>query len=62
MLEVVPYFLFYYFQCIWFYVEALPELGKYGGGCSQPIIGLSTGTPMEVLEKELKEQKGFATP
>jgi hypothetical protein len=28
----------------------------------QPTIELSTGTPMEELEKGLKELKGFATP
>ena len=42
--------------------EALPELGKYRGGCSQPTIGLNTRSPMEELEKELKELKGFAAP
>ena len=31
------------------------------GGCSQPTIGLSTGSPMEELEKGLKELKGFVT-
>jgi hypothetical protein len=35
---------------------------KYRGGYSQPTIGLSTGSPMEVLEKGLKELKGFANP
>ena len=29
---------------------------------SQPTIALSTGSPMEELEKGLKELKGFATP
>ena len=33
---------------------------KYRGECSQPTIGLSTGYPIEELEKELKELKGFA--
>jgi hypothetical protein len=28
----------------------------------QPTIGLSTGSPMEELEKGLKKLKGFATP
>jgi len=32
------------------------------GGCSQPIIELRTGTPVEELEKGLKELKRFATP
>jgi hypothetical protein len=41
--------------------EPLLEPGKYRGGCSQPTIGLSTGSPMEELEKGLKELKGFAT-
>ena len=36
----------------------MPE--KYRGGCSQPSIGLSTGFPMDELEKGLKELKGFA--
>jgi hypothetical protein len=31
-------------------------------GCSQPTIGLSTGSPMEELEKVLKELKGSAAP
>ena len=35
---------------------------KYKGGCSQPAIGLSTGYPMEELEKGPKELKGFAAP
>ena len=42
--------------------DDLPESDKYRGGCSQPTIGLSTGSPMEELEKGLKEQKGFTTP
>ena len=33
---------------------------KYRGGCSKPTIGLSTGSPVEELEKGLKELKGFA--
>jgi hypothetical protein len=41
--------------------EALLEADKYRGRCSQPTIGLSTGTPMEELEKGLGELKGFAT-
>ena len=41
--------------------EALLEPDKDRGGSSQPTIGLSTGTPMEELEKGLKELKGFAT-
>jgi hypothetical protein len=39
----------------------LPEPDKYRGGCSQTTIGLSMGTPMEKLEKGLRELKGFAT-
>jgi hypothetical protein len=31
-------------------------------GCSQSTIGLSTGSPMEELEKGLKELKGIAAP
>jgi hypothetical protein len=42
--------------------ESLPEPDQYKGGCSQPTSRLSTGTPMEELEKGLKELKGFATP
>jgi hypothetical protein len=42
--------------------EALPELDKYRGRCSQPTIGLSMGSSMEELEKGLKKLKGFATP
>jgi hypothetical protein len=42
--------------------EALPEPDKYIGSCSQPTIGLSTGSPMEKLEKGLKEVKVFAIP
>jgi hypothetical protein len=38
----------------------VPE--KYRGGCSQPVIGLSTGSPMEELEKGLRELKKFAAP
>ena len=42
--------------------EVLSELNKYRGECSQPTIGLSTGSPMEKLEKGLKKLKGFETP
>ena len=42
--------------------EALPEPDRYRCGCSQPIIRLSSGAPMEELEKGLKKLKGFATP
>jgi len=42
--------------------EALPEHGKYRGECLQPIIELRMGSPLEELEKGLKELKGFATP
>jgi hypothetical protein len=38
----------------------LPVPDKYRGGCSQPTIGLSTLSPMDDLEKGLKEMKGFA--
>jgi hypothetical protein len=40
--------------------ETLPEPYKYRGRCSQPTIGWSTGSPIEELEKGLKELKGFA--
>jgi hypothetical protein len=33
----------------------------YRGRGSQPTIELIMGSPMEELEKELKELKGFAT-
>jgi hypothetical protein len=39
-----------------------PEPDQYRCGCSQPTIGLSIGTLMEELRRELKELKGFATP
>ena len=42
--------------------EALPEPYKYRGGCAQPIIGVNAGSPMVVLEKGLKELRGFAAP
>jgi hypothetical protein len=42
--------------------EALPEPDEYRGGYSEPMIVLRMGDPMEVLEKGLKELKGFATP
>jgi hypothetical protein len=43
-------------------LEESREPDKYRDGCLQPIIGLSTGSPMEELEKGMKELKGFATP
>jgi hypothetical protein len=43
-------------------LEGLPEPYKYRGRCSQPTIGLSAGSPIDELEKELKELKGFTTP
>ena len=42
--------------------KARSEPYKYRGGCSQPIIGLSTRSPIEELKKGLKELKGFVTP
>jgi hypothetical protein len=42
--------------------EALPVPDKYRSGFSQPNIGLSTGSPMEELEKVPKELKRFAAP
>jgi hypothetical protein len=38
----------------------VPE--KYRGIFSQTTIGLRTGSPMEELEKEPKELKGFPVP
>jgi hypothetical protein len=40
----------------------LPEPDIYRGICSQPTIELITGSPVEKLERELKELKGFANP
>jgi hypothetical protein len=39
----------------------LKEPDKYRDRCSQPAIGLSTESPLEKLEKGMKELKGFAT-
>jgi hypothetical protein len=36
--------------------------GKYRSGCSQSSIRWNTGSPMEELEKVLKELKGSANP
>jgi hypothetical protein len=41
-------------------LEALPDPDQYRC-CSQSTIRLNIGTPMEELEKGLKELKGFAT-
>ena len=41
--------------------EALPEPDRYRGRPSKSTIGVSTGPPVEELEKRLKEMKGFAT-
>ena len=41
--------------------EVMPVPGKYRGGCSQSSIGWNTGSPMEEIEKVLKELKGSAT-
>jgi hypothetical protein len=35
---------------------------KYRSGCSQPSMGLSTGSPMKDLEKGSKELRGFTAP
>jgi hypothetical protein len=35
---------------------------QYRGRCLQPTIGLSIGSPMEELDKGLKELKEFTTP
>ena len=42
--------------------EALLVHDKYRRGHSQPAIELSTESPVEELEKGLKELKGFAVP
>ena len=41
--------------------EALSNSDKYIGGCLQITIGLSMGSPMEVLKKGLEKLKVFAT-
>jgi hypothetical protein len=41
--------------------EAMPVPGKYRSGRSPSSIGWNTGTPMEELEKVLRELKGSAT-
>jgi hypothetical protein len=41
--------------------EAMPVPGKHRSGCSQLAIGWNTGSPMEELEKVLKELKVSAT-
>jgi hypothetical protein len=40
----------------------MPEPYKYRGGSLQPTIGLSLGSSIEELKKELKELMGFAAP
>jgi hypothetical protein len=42
--------------------EALPAPDIYRRECSQSFIGLSTGCPMEELEKGPNELTGFAAP
>jgi hypothetical protein len=42
-------------------LEVLPEPDKYRGGCSPISIGLSMRSPVEDLEKGLKDLKGFAS-
>jgi hypothetical protein len=42
--------------------NALPEPYKYRSRCSQPTTELSAESPVEELEKGLKELKGFSTP
>jgi hypothetical protein len=39
-----------------------PDAYKYIGGCSQPTIVLVMGSPIEEIEKQLKESKLFTTP
>ena len=40
----------------------MSEPDKYRGRCLQPTIGMSMGSQMKELEKELKELRGFAAP
>jgi hypothetical protein len=42
--------------------EALPVPDKYKGRCPQPTVGLSKRSPMEELEKGLKELKELVAP
>jgi hypothetical protein len=55
-------------KCLWkepdidVFWEALTKPYKYKGGYSHPNIGVNMGSPMEELEKGLKEPKGFETP
>jgi hypothetical protein len=44
------------------YSKILQVSEKYRGGCSQPSFGLSTGFPMEELEKGPKELEELAAP
>jgi hypothetical protein len=37
----------------------MPEPYKYRGRCSQPTIRMSVGSPIEELEKGLKELRGL---
>jgi hypothetical protein len=39
-----------------------PDPEKWSNGWSQPTIGLSMGSPVDELEKGMKELKRFATP
>ena len=47
---------------IWLSLERPYQSLTNRGRCSQPTIGVSVGSPMEELEKGLKELKGFETP
>ena len=40
----------------------MPEPDVQRGGCLQPTVKMSTGSPKEELEKDLKELKGLAVP
>ena len=42
--------------------DALLVHAKYIGGNTQPAIELSTGSPMDEIEKGSKELKGIAMP
>jgi hypothetical protein len=42
--------------------DSFPVSDKYRGRCSQLTIGLSTGSPMEKLEKGPNQVKEFEAP
>jgi hypothetical protein len=55
------YFLFPFCVLTYKSVSPMPGPSKHRSGCSQSVIGLITGPPMEELENVPKELKGSAT-